>query len=116
MSTIIIPNFLTEKVVVGLNNYQYTVVNAGMHVARIRLSKHPASSLTCVINLNGSPQASLTVQPVSGEGGQSEQVLSVTMNCSPSDIIAFNLTSSASSDQQLNNVKATLNVHQGSSN
>jgi hypothetical protein len=116
MATIIIPNFLTAKQMVGLNTYQYTVSAAAMHLARINVTKHVNSNLTATINLNGSPVATMTVQPVDTGGGQLEQTLSATMNCAVNDVITFVLTSSASSDQQLNSVKSTLNIHVGSSN
>lgn len=116
MATVIIPNFLTEKVVDGLNTYQYTVQTTAMHVARIRVSKHPSSTMTISILHNGSPVNTLTLAPVSANGGQSEAVILSSIACASSDTISFSLTSSASTDQQLNTVKATLNVHIGSGN
>lgn len=116
MSTIIIPNFLTEKVVTGLNTYQYTINTAAMHVARVRVSKQPDSGMTITINLNGSPVATTTLVPVEPGGGNSTAVISATMNCAANDVVTFVLSSSTSSDQQLNTIKAILNVHIGSSN
>lgn len=116
MATITIPNFLTEKVVQGLNTYQYTVASSAMHVARIRVEKLDASTMTIAIQQNGSTKATTTVPAQTDGGPQSTAELEVTMNCVANDTINFVLTSSAVPDQQLNTVKATLNVHIGSGN
>jgi hypothetical protein len=116
MSTINIPNFLTAKEVNGLNTYQYTVQNAAMHVASIRMDRRSDSAFTIDIQLNGSSANSITVPAMIAGAPQSSQSLSATMNCAANDVIAFVLTSSAPIDQQLQGVKAQLNVHIGSSN
>jgi hypothetical protein len=117
MATITIPNFLTEKVVNGLNTYQYTALSAAMHIAKIRVTKPSGSGMTISIQQNGSTKATVTLNgDSSGYGHQNTQELAVTMNCSINDTIAFVLTSSTASDEQLNSVVATLNIHIGSGN
>jgi hypothetical protein len=116
MATVIIPNFLTPKEVVGLNTYSYTVQNAAMHVASIQVDRRADSAFTIQIEQNGTPVNSITVAPVPSGSPQSSQSLSATMNCAANDVIAFVLTSSAPIDQQLQGVKSLLNVHIGSSN
>lgn len=107
-----IPNFLTPKVICGLDTYNYTIVNAGMHVASINLTEQPPSGMSILIQQNGSTKASFSAPAAS----QNHIDLKVTMNCAANDIISFVLSSSNAGDQQLNSIKGILIVHQGSSN
>lgn len=121
MATIIIPNFLTQKTMVGLNTYTYTIVNAGMHIAHIVVSHHAPSNLTCAITQAGSVNTTLTtatVQPVTNPNNtaQSSLILQATANCQPGDVISFVLTSSSANDKQLNTVKSDMIVRQGMGN
>jgi hypothetical protein len=108
----IIPNFLTSKVVSNLDTYNYTVQTAAMHVATIQLNELPPSGVSITIEQNGSPVAA-SAAPAATQGAIS---LSATMNCAVSDVISFVISSSTPSDEGLNCIKATLNVHIGSLN
>lgn len=116
MATITIPNFLTAKVVDGLNTYQYTIQTAAMHICRIKVDKLPSSTMTIAIQQNGTPIASVTCVALDQSDGQSSQILQVCANCALNDVISFVLTSSNPADEQLNTVKAILNIHVGGLN
>lgn len=116
MANIIIPNFNTEKVVDGLNNYRYTVLTAGMHVARIRVSHLPTTGMSISINQNSVSCAAVTLASRHQSSPQANDSLMVTINCAVNDVIEFALTSFLSEDNQLNTVKAELIVKQGSGN
>lgn len=121
MATVIIPNFLTQKVVNGLNTYQYTIQNAGLHNCKIKTDHREASSMTISIVQAGSNNATLgtiTLSPTSSAAGnsQSSAVLNTIANCQPGDTISFVLTSSAQIDNQLNTVKSRITVNPGGLN
>lgn len=118
MATIIMPNFLTQKTMTGLNTYQTTLNIAGLHSARIIVSHHQPSNLTVSIVQAGSVNATiatLTVQPkgTAVTSGQSSSILTAMANCQPGDTISFVLTSSATDDQNLNRVKSDMIVARG---
>jgi len=112
MATVTIPNFLTPKVVNGLNTYVYTTTTSAMHVARIDVPIIPPSGMSIVIKQNTTTIAT-SAAPAATQGAIT---MSATMNCTSGDTISFVLSSSTAMDEQLNTVKATLNVHIGSSN
>lgn len=112
MATVTLSNFIAEKVVNGLNTYQYTVATAAVHVAKIRVPVTPPSGLSIVINQNGSPIATATVPAAL----QTHMELTASINCAVNDIITWVLTSSTASDEQLNTIQAILNLHVGSLN
>jgi hypothetical protein len=119
MATIIIPNFTTEKVVCGLNSYQYTVGSTAMHNCRIIVDHRDSSTMQITISQSGSRSAtlaSLTLPGLPSGSPQPSTILQGTANCVTGDVITFTLTSSAASDQNTNNVKAKLNVHVGGLN
>jgi hypothetical protein len=116
MATIIIPNFLTEKVVDGLNSYQFTTTVAGMHTCRIVVDHRDSSTMTISIVQAGSVSATLATTTLPGIPAGSPQpnvILQGTANCAIGDTLTFVLTSSEVSDEQLNTVKARLNIHMG---
>lgn len=121
MATVIIPNFNTQKVYVGLNSYQYTIQNAGMHNCKIKVDHRTASAMTISIVQAGSVNATLattTLSPTSSSNGdpQSSAILNTIANCQPGDTITFVLTSSAAIDEQLNTVKSRMTVNPGGLN
>lgn len=119
MATIIIPNFLTEKVMTGLNTYQYTVGATAMHVAAIRVDNLPGSQLAVSIVQAGSVNATLATITLPGtlpDAVQTSASLSATANCMSGDTISFVITSSNPIDQGLNSIKALMRVNVGSSN
>jgi hypothetical protein len=107
-----IPNFLTPKVITNLDTYNYTVLSAAMHVASIQLTEIPASGISILIKQNGTTVATAPAP----SSTQLAITLKVTMNCAINDVISFVLSSSTPSDQNLNAIKAILNVHVGSGN
>lgn len=121
MATIQIPNFLTQKVVNGLNTYTYTTQSAGMHTCRIEVDHRVASAMTISITQSGSVNATLaTMTLVAGSNSDADAmstaILQACANCAISDVLSFVLTSSAPVDQNSNTVKARLNVHVGGLN
>ena len=115
MATIIIPNFNTQKTMAGLNTYTYTTKSTALHQCRIVVSHHQASALTVSITQSGSVSLTLATATAIPSGstvteGQSSIILTATANSVSGDVISFVLTSSASDDQQLNNVKSDMIV------
>lgn len=118
MATITIPNFNTEKVVCGLNTYQYTIQAAGVHYCRIEVDHHASSQATITISRSGSVSATLATLTLPGSSGsngfsQSTTVLIAAANFAVSDVVSFAISSSNVVDQQLNNIKARLIVRLG---
>jgi hypothetical protein len=120
MATIIVPNFNTVKEYTGLNTYQYTVTAASMHNCSIKVEHRDASTMTISIVQAGSNNATLvttTLVPATNVGDpKSVASLNVIANCSIGDTLSFVLTSSTAIDNNMNTVKATINVHQGGLN
>jgi hypothetical protein len=119
MATIVIPNFLTEKVVNGLNTYTYTVGSTAVHTCRIEVDHLEASTMTIAITQTGSVNATLSTATLPGGLSgmpQNTFILMGIANCVLGDVISFVLTSSASSDKNLNTVKARLIVKVGGLN
>lgn len=119
MATISIPNFNTEKVVNGLNSYTYTVTSTAVHNCRIIVDHRDSSTMTITISQSGSQSATLATLTLPGMPAGSPQpstILQAPANCVSGDVITFALTSSDPADQQLNTVKARLNVHVGGLN
>lgn len=112
MATTLIFNGAQTQVISNLDTYNYTVNTAGMHVASIQLTEVPMSGISIVIKNNSSTVATSTTPT----DVQSTINLSVTINAAVNDIIGFVLTSSTPIDNQLNTIKAIINVHKGSSN
>lgn len=119
MATIVIPNFLTEKVVNGLDSYQYTTSSTAMHTCRIVVDHRDSSTMTISIVQAGSVNSTLATVTLPGVPAGSPQpstILRACANCVSGDTLTFVLTSSEVSDQQLNTVKARLNIHVGGLN
>lgn len=118
MATITIPNFLTEKVVNGLNTYQYTTINTAMHVIRVNVTQPPASGMTITLSQSGSQSATLATVtlPQSTVDIQGNYILQATANCVSGDVLSVALSSSQPIDKQLNTVVAKIIVKVGSLN
>jgi hypothetical protein len=117
--TIAIPNFNTEKVYDGLNTYTFTVNTAGMHLCRIKMDHRAASTMTIAITQAGSVNTTLntiTVASVPSGSPQTSTILQSLANCAIGDVLSFVITSSSTEDQQLNTIKATMNIHMGGLN
>lgn len=116
MATITIPNFLTEKVVNGLNSYVYTTSSTAVHNCRIVIDHRDSSTMTVTIAQAGSQSATIATVTLPGMPAGSPQpstILQGPANCVSGDTITFTMTSSDPADSQLNTVKARLNVHVG---
>jgi hypothetical protein len=119
--TIVIPNFNTAKSVSGLNTYVYTVTSAAVHTCGISVEHRESSTMTISIVQAGSVNATLATMTLPGStttAGEPQSIatLKVAANCAIGDTISFVLTSSSAIDEQLNTVKALLNVHVGGLN
>ena len=106
---------------VGLNTYTYTVVNTGIHTAKIETDIRASSNITVTISQSGSVSATLatgTVQPtiLPNTTSRSSLILLGLANCAIGDVISFVITSSTPIDQDLNTVKATFRVNAGLTN
>ncbi len=122
MATIIIPNFNTQKTLIGLNTYQYTIpadTAAGTIVtARMEVSHKQGSQLTASIVQAGSISATLatkTAQPTvtPNTTAQNMTIVIAKTTCSPGDTISFAVTSSATPDLELNTVSTNMTVNIG---
>jgi len=103
MSTIAIPNFLTQKIVNGLNNYQYTVKDAAVHNCRIEINHSNSSGLTVSIVQAGSKNATLATATLPNSSSMEGQpqgtfILSAASNCAIGDTLTFQLSSSSAID------------------
>lgn len=112
MATTLLFNGAQTQVISKLDTYNYTVNSAGMHVASIRLTEVPTSGVSIVIKNNSSTIATSTTPTAA----QNAINLSATINCAVNDVIGFVITSASPIDNQLNTIKAIVNVHKGSSN
>jgi len=68
----------------------------------------PVSTLSVVINQNGSPVKSATVSD-----GSSLLSAQIIMNCTSGDVITVVLSSSSPIDNQLNTVRTLVTLRQG---
>lgn len=103
---------LSSKPVNNLDTYNYTVINAGMHLVAVTINEQPPSGITISLKLNGS-----TVVSTSAPNVQQQVInLSTTMNCSPNDVIGIVLASSTPSDQGPQSFKGLIRINQGSLN
>lgn len=119
MATVIIPNFNTEKVVDGLNAYQYTVKNTGVHNCRIILDHRDSSLIQVAITQSGSRSAviaSITLPGLPAGSPQTSVILQGATNCVAGDVITFTISSANPEDAGLNTMKARLLVYVGGLN
>lgn len=106
------PNTLKDTqstIIVGLGTWTYTVTTAGLHFVDATATENPPSSLSIVINLNGSPIAT-SPTPSAPQQAVEAQAL---FPCAASDVITVVLSSSAAIDNQLNTVKTLINLRRG---
>lgn len=112
MATTLILNGAQAAVVSNLDTYNYTAKSSATHFVTVSVTEHPASSLSIVIQKNGTPVATST--PPSAT--QAVINLSTPISCSASDVLSVVLSSSAAIDQRINHIKGIINIHVGSSN
>jgi len=120
MATIVISDFMDQKIVSGLNSYQYTIPTAGLYNCNIKVDHRESSAVTVSVVQAGSVNSTLatfTLVPSSTSGGAAPAaILNVCANCAVNDTITFVLTSSAPIDQQLNTIKSKITVRAGGLN
>jgi ribosomal protein S5 len=111
--SVTIGNFTAgPQTVCGLGTYVYTTGTTATHVAKCMITEVPASGITLVIKQNSTTRLTVS-SPASGQG----VILgSVNLAITSGDTVSFVLTSSSATDNQLNTVKATLDVHIGANN
>lgn len=106
-----IVNIEQAKVLNSLDTYNYTVQASAMHMVSISVTEQPPSGLSVVIKQNGTTKATAALPAA----GQNHVDLQVVMNCVASDVISVVLDSSSNNDKGINEIRATLNIHIGSS-
>ena len=106
------PNTLNDtqsNIICGLGTWTYTVTQAGPFYVSASSTEVPPSSLSIVINQNGSPKATSTATTAS----QDRVRISIDLNCAASDVITVVISSAAAIDNQLNTVKTLVNLRAG---
>ena len=94
---------------VGLGTFTHTVVNDGVKSVRVQSFETPASSLSIVVNKNGSPVFTApTITPT-----QSALQFKATFICVATDVVTVVLSSGAAVDNQLNTLKTTVSFDKG---
>jgi hypothetical protein len=91
----------------GLGTFTYTVLHAGIYNFSVQSTVVPTSSLSIVINQNGSPIAT------SATPSAQQEAINLTASgvaCSVNDVISFVLTSAAAIDSEGQNVKSLINI------
>jgi hypothetical protein len=108
--------------VTGLGTQTFNVVTAGLYTCAVNFTipyqtassnnssvTTSGSSLSIVVNLNGSAKLTLAspspTQPSMGG--------SVVMQCAANDVITVVLSSAAAADNVLNAIKGTINIYAG---
>lgn len=97
----------------GLGTFTYTVPEAGFITFSIQSTIVPPSSLSIVINQNGTPIAT-SAAPLATQ--QFVDLTASGVSCAINDAITFVLTSSAAIDAEPQNVKSLINIVVGSYN
>ena len=106
-------NFLAgSQTVCGLGTFQIAAGSTATHNVSCRVSEVPPSGITIQIKQNASVIATLS----SPGATQNPLVLSAVIAATSGDTLSWVLTSSSATDNQLNTVKSTLNVHIGGLN
>lgn len=112
MAQTLIQNGAQATVIASLDTYNYTVKTASMHVCAVSITMRAPSSISVVIK-QGSTTIATSTAPAAA---QTVINLNATMNCAVNDVISVIISSSAALDNQPNNMKGIINIHQGSSN
>lgn len=95
--------------VTGLGTFTYIVQSTQMHFLSAVSQEQPPSSLSIVINQNGSPVAS------SSTPSAAQMVVGAQTHilCTAGDVITFVLSSSAPIDEQIGAISTTLITREG---
>lgn len=104
-------NILLEKPSVrsGLGTSTLTIGSTGFYNLRFEVTENIPSSLSIVVNQNGSPIYTSAAFPAD----QSTLQFKLLMNCTATDVITVALSSAAAIDNQLNTVKSIITIGAG---
>lgn len=97
-------------VTVGLGTLTFTIPTTGRYNVQAALTEVPPSGLSVVVNQNGSPILTAPVLTPT----QIAQQFKVSFNATAADAITVVLASTTAIDEQLNTVKASVSIGQGS--
>lgn len=99
-----------SKVINNLDTYNYTVVEAGMHMVRASVSEIPPSGMSIVLQKNSVTQKTSEVPAATQQLVDTQ----IVMNCAVNDVISVVLSSSDIDDTGRNVLKGIINIHRGS--
>lgn len=97
-----------STVMAGLGTFTYNVSTTAVYEFTIQSTVTPPSTLSIVINQNGSPIDSSNTPT----NNNTHLELSVIQPCTAADVITFVLTSSSYNDTQSQGVKSTIVITQ----
>lgn len=109
------PNTLKAQqsnVICGLGTYTHTITTTNMYKVKARATENPTSSLSISITQSGSTSATITSDAPAAD--QNNIVVSKVFNCVAGDVITVVISSAAATDNQLNTVKTTVAISEGS--
>jgi hypothetical protein len=107
MSNILILN--QPRVDVGLVTDTFTVPTSGLYNLAAQITEIPPSSLSVVVNRNGTPVYTAPVLTLT----QSAQQFKVDLNLTALDVITMVMTSTNPNDLLLESVKTNVAIGQG---
>lgn len=106
-----ITQLLHPYLVSNLDTYNYTVINTGNHVVKVTLTDVTSlEGLTVVIKQNSTTLVTASA-PIAT---QNEINVQTTISAVATDVIGVVITSSSTSDILPNQIKGSINIHQGS--
>lgn len=107
MSNILIKD--TNFINVGLGTMTYAIPSTGIYNVQVQSTEVPASSLSIVVNKNGSP---IFTAPVLSPTQQAVQ-FRISFLATAADVITVVLSSGAAVDNQFNTVKTNISIGTG---
>jgi len=104
-----LPTIYRTNILTNLDTYNHTALANSIYTVNVQLTETPPSGMSITIKQNSSTMASIS----SPAASQSVMNLQVQLNCAINDTISVVLASSSAIDQQLNNIRAILEISQG---
>jgi hypothetical protein len=101
-----------SNVICGLGTFTRTISNTNMYKVKARATENPTSSLSISITQSGSASATITSDAPAAD--QNNITVSKVFNCVAGDVITIVISSAAATDNQLNTVKTTVAISEGS--
>ena len=95
----------------GINTYNYTFSDTGFYNLQFVSTEDTNSTLSVVVNQNGSPIYTNATLP--GSGTIRDINFKLGINATATDTLSVVVTSSAAIDNQLNTVKTTISIGTG---